>query len=503
VNRVELINISKSFGGIQALRNVTLKVLPGEIHALVGENGAGKSTLMKILSGACTKDTGQIFIDATEVHIRNTHDSKKLGIGIIYQEFSLVPELSVAENIFLNQLGANGFWMKWGKLKRKAEELINSIGFSINPSVKAETLSIAQQQIVEIVKALSENVKVLILDEPSAVLGPQDIQKLFETLKRLKKEGVSMIYISHHLNEVFQISDRVTVLKDGISSGSLLISETDRDAIIRLMLGRSLDAMYPVRDSVVGAEAFNAVKIHFGEKVKDISFSLKQGEIVGFAGLIGSGRSETMRAIFGADRKQSGTVYLQGNEIQLKSPRDAVNKGIGMVPEDRKQHGVILPMTVKQNISLTNVKGISNSFGFIKAKRENDNTADLIRKLAIKAENMNQEVGKLSGGNQQKVVLAKWLNRECKVLIIDEPTRGIDVGAKVEIYNLINELSQKGMAILLISSEPSELMGICDRIYVMRKGQVEGELAKKDFSEEAILRLSIGVGKNKSPQWSP
>lgn len=494
--RVELRNISKSFGGITALRSVTLKVMPGEIHALIGENGAGKSTLMKILSGAYTKDAGQIFIDGAEVHIRNTHDSKKLGIGIIYQEFSLVPELSVAENVSLNRLGSTGFWMRWGKMNKKAEEIINSIGFSIDPSLRAGTLSIAQQQIVEIAKALSEHVNVLILDEPSAVLGPQEIQKLFDTLNKLKKEGVAIIYISHHLSEVFQIADRVTVLKDGNCSESLRVSETDRDSIIRLMLGRSLDTMYPLRDSVIGEEVLKVVDIHLADKVKGVSLSVKEGEIVGIAGLVGSGRSETVRVIFGADKRKLGKAFLHGKEIQLRSPRNAVRKGIGMVPEDRKQHGIILSLTVKQNISLTNFKGIADYVGFINARKESNKVLELIRKLSIKVDNENQEVGKLSGGNQQKVSLAKWLNRDCKVLIIDEPTRGVDVGAKVEIYNLINELSRKGVAILVISSETSELMGICDRILVMRKGQIQGELAKRDYSEEGILRLSIGAIKN-------
>jgi ribose transport system ATP-binding protein len=496
MNRVELRNISKSFGGIAALKNVTLKVLPGEIHALVGENGAGKSTLVKILSGAYTKDTGQIFIDDTEVQIRNTHDSKKLGIGIIYQEFSLVPELSVAENIYLNKLGVTGFWMKWGKMKKKAEELINSIGFSINPSLKAGDLSIAQQQIVEIAKALSEHVRVLILDEPSAVLGLQEIQKLFDTLKRLKNEGVAIIYISHHLSEIFQIADRITVLKDGTSSGSLPVSETDRDSVIRLMLGRSLDTMYPLRDSNIGEEVFKAVDISRGEKVKGVSLSVKEGEILGIAGLVGSGRSETARAIFAADKREKGKIFLSGKEFQIRSPGKAVRTGIGMVPEDRKQHGVILSLPIKENISLTDFKGITDHFGFINAKKESNNTIDLIRRLTIKAENENQEVSKLSGGNQQKVAVAKWLNRDCRVMIIDEPTRGVDIGAKVEIYNLINELAQKKVAIIMISSETSELMGICDRIIVMRKGQIQGELTKQEFSEEAILRLSLGVSEN-------
>lgn len=474
------------------MKDVTLKVMPGEIHALVGENGAGKSTLMKILSGAYTKDNGKIFLDGSEVQIRNTHDSKKLGIGIIYQEFSLVPGLSVAENIFLSQLGSTGFWMKWGKVKREAEKLIGGIGYNIDPSIKAGDLSIAQQQIVEFAKALSENVRVLILDEPSAVLGPQEIQKLFNTLERLKKENVAVIYISHHLSEVFRIADRITVLKDGTSSESLAVSETDRDSIIRLMLGRSLDAMYPVRDPVIGDEVLKVTDLYLGDKVKSFSLSVKEGEIVGIGGLVGSGRTETVRAIFAADRPNRGKIFLSGKEIRLRSPRNAVSNGIGMVPEDRKQHGVILSLSLKQNISLTDYKRITDHLGFINAKKENNNIIELIRKLTIRTENEDQEVAKLSGGNQQKVSLAKWLNRDCKILIIDEPTRGVDVGAKVEIYNLINELSKRKIAIIMISSETSELIGICDRIVVMRKGEIRGELAKKEYSEEEILRLSIG-----------
>lgn len=492
MNRVELRDISKSFGGIAALKNVTFKVMPGEIHALVGENGAGKSTLMKILSGAYIKDAGQILIDGEEVHIRNTHDSKKLGIGIIYQEFSLVPALSVAENVFLNQLGLTGFWMNWSKLNKKAQEIINNIGFSIDPAIKAGSLSVAEQQIVEIAKALSENAGVLILDEPSAVLGPQEIQKLFNTLKRLKKEGVAIIYISHNLQEVFQIADRITVLKDGVSGDSLMVSETDRDSVIRLMLGRSLDAMYPLHDPVIGEEVLRVSDIQVAGKVRGVSLTVKAGEIVGIAGLVGSGRSETVRAIFAADKRRKGDIFLSGKEVQLLSPPEAVIRGIGMVPEDRKQHGIILSLSVKKNISLTNFKVISDRFGFIKAKKESSNTIELINKLKIRAENENQEVGRLSGGNQQKVALAKWLNRDCRILFLDEPTRGVDIGAKVEIYNLINDLSRKGVAILVISSETSELTGICDRILVMRKGQIQRELAKNEFSEEDILRLSIG-----------
>ncbi|HDY89730.1 MAG TPA: sugar ABC transporter ATP-binding protein [bacterium] len=492
-HRVELLNISKSFGGISALKNVTLKVSPGEIHALIGENGAGKSTLMKILAGACSKDSGKILIDGSEVDIRNTHDSKKHGIGIIYQEFSLVPALSVAENLFLNQLSAHGIWIRRESIKKKAESLIRSLGFNINPSTQVGKLSIAHQQIVEITKALSEKVSILILDEPSAVIGPHEIEKLFDTLNRLKKEGVAIIYISHHLSEIFRIADRVSVLKDGISSDTLIVSETDEDAIIKLMLGRSLDDMYPARESVHREEMLKAVDISMGDKLEEVSLSVRAGEVLGIAGLVGSGRTETARAIFAADKKNKGELSLSEKRLHLRSPSDAVKAGIGMIPEDRKQHGIILSLSIKQNISLSDLDSVTNRLGFIKRKKEQDNAQELIGKLSIKARNENAQVFTLSGGNQQKVVLAKWINRKCKVMIIDEPTRGVDIGAKVEIYHLINELSRKGVAILVISSDSAELMGICDRILVMRKGRVVGEINRKDFSEEEILRISIGA----------
>lgn len=493
VNRVELRNIAKSFGGIAALKDVTLKAMPGEIHALMGENGAGKSTLMKILSGVHQKDKGHIFIDGEEVHIKNTFDSRKLGISIIYQEFSLVPDLSVAENIFLNRLSENGSWLKRDKLKKEADALIKSIGFNINPDAKVNSLSIAQQQVVEIAKALSDDIKVLILDEPSAVLGPAEVQKLFSILDKLKKDGVAIIYISHHLSEIFQIANRVTVIKDGTSGETLEVAQTDKDTIIKMMLGRSLNAMFPPRDTVIGQEALRVQDIGISNKINGISLSVKEGEVLGIAGLVGSGRTETVRAIFGADKLTGGSVFINGKKTRFRSPADAVKQGIGMVPEDRKAQGVILSLPIKENISLTNFVKIAGFFGFINADRENINTNNLIKDLTIKTLSPDISTGKLSGGNQQKVVLAKWVNTDCRVMIIDEPTRGVDVGAKVEIYRLINKLSAQGVAMIVVSSETAELMGICDRILVMREGRIRGELAKSQFTEENILRLSIGA----------
>jgi ribose transport system ATP-binding protein len=491
--RVELIDISKSYGGISALKNVSLRVNPGEIHALVGENGAGKSTLMKILSGAVPRDKGKIVIDGNEVPVRSTHESKKLGIGIIYQEFSLVPDLSVAENIFLSQLKAHGSWMKWGRLRKKAEELIASIGFSINPSTKVRHLSIAHQQIVEIAKALSEKVKVLILDEPSAVLGTHEIHKLFDTLKRLREEGVSIIYITHHLEEVFEIAQRVTVLKDGASRESLAVSRTSREALVNLMLGRSLDHMFPERKSEIGHEILRVENMIPGGKESAVTLSIQAGEVLGIAGLVGSGRSEVLRAIFSADKRRAGNISISGKRERINSPYEAVKAGIGMVPEDRKQHGAILSLSLKHNISLPNMRKITDRLGFIHPKKEREIVRMLIRKLSVKTRDEDAMVSTLSGGNQQKIVLAKWINRHCRVIMIDEPTRGVDVGAKVEIYQLINELSQQGVGVIIVSSETEELMGICDRILVMRKGAIRGELDKRDFSEENILRWAIGA----------
>jgi ribose transport system ATP-binding protein len=492
VNRVELLNITKSFGGVRALKNVCLQVLPGEVHALLGENGAGKSTLMKVLSGAHQMDSGKIIIDGQEVHIRNTADSKKLGIGIIYQEFSLVPDLSVAENIFLNQLNKH-FRVHWKQISKDASGLIQRMGFTIDPLRKVNSLTVAEQQIVEIAKALSEKVKVLILDEPSAVLGTREIERLFAIIKGLKEQNVSVIYISHHLSEIFSIADRVTVLKDGVTAGSCKINETDNDSLITLMLGRSLGTMFVERTVKPGEEIISARNITYKDRVKDVSFSVRSGEVLGLAGLVGSGRTETAEAVFAAVKKDKGTIEFNHKVFKAASPRGSVKLGIGMVNEDRKQKGILLSLPVSQNITLTGLSSVSNSFGFIKRNKEKKISDDLIERLRIKVTGGDMIAGNLSGGNQQKVAIAKWVNRGCRFLIVDEPTRGVDVGARVEIYSLINELAENGVAILVISSETNELMGLCDRIMVMKDGAVQGTLSKNEFSEEQILRLAIGA----------
>jgi len=490
-HRVQMTGISKSFGGVHALNDVSFEVRPGEIHALVGENGAGKSTLMKILSGAYQKDSGEIVIDGRPANISSPHVGRKLGIGIIYQDFALAPDLTVAENIFLDHLSRTGGLINWRELYRNAGELIRGLGFDINPRSLVADLTVAYQQVVEIAKALSENVGILILDEPTAVLAPRETARLFEVLRKLKQQDVSIIYISHRLEEVFEIADVITVIKDGAVTGTLDASEATTDEIINMMIGRQLTAMFPKRHGKVGDEIFRVESLNRGRKVKDVSFSVRAGEVLGIAGLVGSGRTETVRAIFGADAKDSGQVVLEHRPLRIGSPRAAVRSGIGLLPEDRKEQGAILSMSVRKNVTMPSLSRVTGVLGVVRQGREKRITQDLVDKLAIKTSSTETAVTDLSGGNQQKVVLAKWLGTECRLLILDEPTRGVDVGAKVEIYNIINELAESGLGIVVISSEMIELIGICDRVMVMREGRIRGILEKGQLSEENIMRLAI------------
>ena len=489
--RVEMINITKSFGGVHALKDVSFNVRPGQIHALVGENGAGKSTLMKILSGAYAKDSGNIRIDGEEVNITNPHMGRKSGIAIIYQEFALAPDLTVAENIYLDHLGSRKGFINWSRLYRDAGEVIKSVGFDINPRSKVGDLTVAYRQVVEITKALSENAKILILDEPTAVLAPRETEQLFEVLKKLKQQGVSIIYISHRLDEIFRIADIVTVIKDGAVTGTVNPADVNTDDIISMMIGRKLTAMFPKRDSAIGEEIFGVENLTRGKEVRNVSFSVRAGEVLGVAGLVGAGRTETMRAIFGADPKDAGRITLDGRPLRINSPTDAVKAGIGFLPEDRKEQGTIGSMSIRKNVTMPSLWSKFERLGFIKQTEEKKTTRDLIEKLAIKTNSTETDVSDLSGGNQQKVVLAKWLGTDCRVIILDEPTRGVDVGAKVEIYNLINELAAAGLAIIVISSEMMEVIGICDRALVMREGRIQGVLEKDELTEENIMTLAI------------
>jgi len=492
--RVELLNITKTFGGINALQGVSLRSKPGEIHALVGENGAGKSTLVKILSGACQRDRGTIKIDGNEVEISNPQNGRKAGIGIIYQEFSLVPDLSVSENIFLHTLGEKKIFVRWQEINRSAKELTDNLGFIIDPRDKIRDLSIASQQVVEIAKALSENVKVLILDEPTSVLAPHETSRLFEVLRKLKQQGVTIIYITHRLEEVFRIADLITILRDGSVTGNYPVSQITQEDIIKHMIGRKINAFYPERKTSPGKEIFRVQGICTRDKVKNISFSVREGEVLGITGLVGSGRTETVMAIFAADKKESGRIYLHDNELKLKSTTDALRSGLGLVPEDRKNQGIILSLSIEKNISISILNKLSDRLGFIRRYSERKNALEYMKNLSIKASGPETITSDLSGGNQQKVVLAKWLSVNCSVLLLDEPTRGVDVGAKVEIYNIINALAAKGLSIVLVSSEMMEVIGICDRILVIKDGEIRGELGRKDFSEENILKMTVGNG---------
>jgi len=488
---VEMTGITKSFGGVHALNNVSFKIRGGEIHALVGENGARKSTLMKILAGAYQKDKGEIKIDGRAVNISNPHAGRKLGIAIIYQEFALVPDLTVAENIYLDHLSSKRGLINWPQLYRNAGELIKSIGFDINPRSIVGELSVAYQQVVEITKALSENAKILILDEPTSVLAPREVEHLFGILKKLKQQNVSVIYISHRLDEIFKIADTITVIKDGCVTGTVAPADVTTDDIINMMIGRKLTTMFPKRESRIGEEIFRVEGLNRGKKVKDVSFSVRAGEVLGIAGLVGSGRTETVRAIFAADSKDTGEITLCGRTLKINSPRDAVIAGIALVPEDRKEQGAVLAMSIRANVTMPSLQKVTAKLGLIKKKKEKKFTQELIRKLAIKTTSTETRVTDLSGGNQQKTVLAKWFGTDSKVIILDEPTRGVDVGAKVEIYNLINELADRGLAIIVISSEMVEVIGICDRVAVMREGRIQQILEKEQLCEENIMKLAI------------
>lgn len=491
---VELLGIDKKFAGVHALRAAHLQIEPGEVHALVGENGAGKSTLMKVLSGAIKKDNGKIVIDGDETEIHSPKDSMKKGISIIYQEFMLAPDLTVAENIFIDRLTNGGALINWAKLNKSATTLLSSLGFgSIKPTTKVADLSVAYQQIIEICKALSRNAKILIFDEPTAVLTFSEIEKLFGIIKTLKKQGVSVIYITHRLEEVFSICDRVTVMKDGEYVATFNVAETNKNALVSKMIGRELSTLFPQRASVIGDVVLEIENLNANKLVKDVSFKLRKGEILGFSGLVGSGRTETMRAIFGADKIDSGKIIYLGKEVQFKSPRQAVANKIGLLPEDRKKQGVLLGQSIRINTTLTSLKIAKNKINILDKKAEIIRVTDILAQLNTKYNSTEDPVSSLSGGNQQKVSLAKWLAAGCEVIILDEPTRGVDVGAKMEIYKNINDLAAKGVAIIMISSEMVELIGMCDRVDVMRHGTIVGELSKAELSEINLISLAMGV----------
>jgi ribose transport system ATP-binding protein len=491
---VEMRSICKIFGGVKALQDVSLQIKPGEIHAIVGENGAGKSTLMKILSGAYMRDSGDIYLNGRRVNINNPKDGIDHGISVIYQEFALIGSLTVAENIFIDKLNEKGRLISWKKLREKAANVLDSLGFGNIPANKiVSELSVAHQQVVEICKALARESSVLILDEPTSVLATSEVEQLFKLLRDLRAKGVAIIYISHRLEEIFRLSDRITVMKDGCCVGTYETPQMDDKKLVSLMIGRTLESYFPARESHIGSTVLKVENLSAGRAVKNVSFEVREGEVLGISGLVGSGRTETMRAIFGADPLDSGRIYLNGKQIRIKSPMRAMQQGIAMLPEDRKAHGVLLKMPIRTNITLTRMKAFTGPFNIISRKKETEYIEDMVNKLAIKAGSIENNTNSLSGGNQQKVAIAKLLASDCKVLILDEPTRGVDVGAKIEIYKIINSLVAQNYAVIMISSEMMEVIGMCDRVVVMRNGGIAGELQKGELTEQNLINYSMGV----------
>jgi ribose transport system ATP-binding protein len=492
-SKIEMQGISKAFAGVKALKKVDFEAQKGEIHALMGENGAGKSTLMKILAGAIRRDEGSIFIDGVERQIQKPLDAIRLGISVIYQEFMLAPHLTVAENIFIDNISGKKPVINWKELKKKAEEQLTRLGFDeIDPGAKVQSLSVAYQQVTEICKCLTRNTKILVLDEPTAVLTFSEIEKLFEILKRLRDEGVTIIYISHRLDEVFRIADRVTVLKDGAYVDTVSIGEISKDNLVTLMVGRELSQMFTIRDVKIGDVVLEAKHLKAGRMVNDVSFHVRSGEIVGFSGLVGAGRSETMRAIFGIDPITSGEVIYKGEALRFKDPREAIQRGFGLLSEDRKKEGLLLFQSIRVNSTMSALGKVSQG-GILNHKAEKKFVYDLLNSLSTKYGSMEDDAKSLSGGNQQKLALAKWVFAGCNCIVLDEPTRGVDVGAKLEIYKIMNQLAAEGVAVIMISSEMLEIIGMCDRVYVMRQGSVVGELAKNELSEESLIKLAMGV----------
>lgn len=489
---LEMENISKSFGATQALKDINFSLKLGEVHALLGENGAGKSTLIKVLGGIHKPDGGTIRINGQEVKMNGIHDAQASGIGIIHQEIVLVPHLTVTENIFLGrEIMTKIHTRDMKKMNQMALEMTEKLGLHLDVTTPIGKLSIAQQQMVEIVKAISFNVRILVMDEPTSSLSDEEVSKLFETMARLKEQQVSIIYISHRMEELFAVTDSVTVMRDGTYVGTVETAKTDTDELVSMMVGRSLTNYYTrtyneMKDEVLRVE-------HLTKKgvFQDVSFSVRSGEILGFSGLVGAGRSEIMQAVFGNETFEQGEIYLSGEKVHLKNSLEAIRKGIAMVPEDRKKQGLTLINSVGYNITLASLDAVMSGPLLNEGKR-NTVIGQYMNELSIKAASKDIAVSSLSGGNQQKVVLAKWLATKPKVLILDEPTRGVDVGAKAEIYAIINRLASEGMAVIMISSELPEIINMCDNVCIIREGRLVGKLGREELAQEEIMRYATG-----------
>ena len=483
--------ISKSFPGVKALNNVGFSVAEGEVRALVGENGAGKSTLMKILNGNYKKDTGAILIDGKEVDITDPQVADAHGITIIFQELNLVDELSIAENIFAGRLAKKGKLVNWKELNEKAKVLLNRISFDVDPRKLVGSLTVAEKQMVEIAKALSRNSRIILMDEPSATLTKKELDALFQIIRDLKSSGIAVIYISHRMEEIFEICETVTVMRDGQIIGTRDIDKVATDELVEMMVGREVNSAFPKRSAQIGEEILRVENLCRKDRKQNVSFNLRKGEVLGIAGLVGAGRTEIMRAIFGIDYINSLDVYVNGKKVKITDPASAKKHGIAFLTEDRKVEGLTLDFSVKSNVVAANLGSIAKGGIFTNGKLENQIADEYIAKTSIKTPHRNQKVGNLSGGNQQKVVVSKWLNTAPDILIMDEPTRGIDVGAKREIYEIINELVAQGKAVILISSELPEVLGMSDRVLVMKDDAIVAELTGDKINAVEVMRYAL------------
>lgn len=489
---IELDNVTKQFGTVQALRGVTLKLYSGEVHALVGENGAGKSTLVKMLAGVHRPDSGTLKVDGKEVELHNPAQAQHLGIAVIHQEPTLFPDLNVAENIFIGRHPLNRFGqVNWKQMYRDVEQLLVSLGVHLSVYAPVQGLSVADQQLVEIAKALSLNARVLVMDEPTAALSPREVRDLFTIVEQLRQRGVAILFISHRLDEIFALSGRITVFRDGAYVITAPTSELTTEQVIRYMVGRELEALFPKGESEIGEVILDVQHLTRTGTFQDVSFQLRRGEILGFSGLVGAGRTEVARVLFGIDKADTGEIRIAGERVTIRSPRQAMRHGLAYVPEDRHQHGLVMDFSIAANMTLPILPGMSQ-MGLIDRRKERDLATTYSQQLQVKSAGLWQLVKALSGGNQQKVVISKWLITNPKILILDEPTRGVDIGAKAEVHRIISDLAAQGLAIILISSELPEVLAMSDRILVMHEGQVAGLFERAEANQERVMFAATG-----------
>lgn len=487
---LQLKHITKEFPGVKALNDVSISIPRGTIHGLVGENGAGKSTLIKILAGIYQPGSGEIELEGKTCQFATPIEARQGGISVVHQEIKLSEPLSVAENMFLGNVMLKGGLVDWKGMRSRAAEIVSDLGMDIDVNAQVSSLTVAKKQVVEIMHAINNNSKILIMDEPSAVLTDRELEVMFRIVKQLREKGITIIYISHRLDEVFDLCNNVSVLRDGRHIATVPVCEVDRKGLINMMVGREMGQEYPKETGTIGDVILDVKNLNRGKILKDISFSVRSGEVYGISGLVGAGRTELARAILGIDRPDSGEIYIRGKKVRYRNFSDAIRDGLGLIPEDRKLQGLVQIMSVKKNISMVNMKRIIRG-GIIRSRLEDHAGQEYADKLRVVTPSMETEVQYLSGGNQQKVVIAKWLFQESEILFLDEPTRGIDVGAKAEIYRLINQVVKDGKTVIMISSEMPEILGMCDRIMVMHEGRKMGELQAAEATQEKIMALCV------------